>query len=83
MFSATVIWVKSEYFWNTVLTWRLCEGRSEMSLPPKRTLPASGRSNPPMMRSVVVLPQPLGPRSVTNSFSLMYRLKSLRTTVSP
>src|SRR5262245_9324214 len=34
---------------------------------PTRMSPASGRSSPAMSRSVVVLPQPLGPRRVRNS----------------
>src|ERR1700754_4285992 len=33
----------------------------------RRTVPASGRSKPAMQRSVVVLPQPLGPSRVKNS----------------
>ena len=40
-----------------------------MSAPSKITFPESGFSNPPRMRKVVVLPQPLGPRRVRNSFS--------------
>src|SRR5438874_2321335 len=36
------------------------------SRPPTWTSPASGRSRPAMSRSVVVLPQPLGPSSVTS-----------------
>ena len=32
-------------------------------------LPSSGNKKPPMIRSVVVLPQPDGPRRVRNSFS--------------
>src|SRR5262245_10969838 len=34
--------------------------------PPTYTSPASGRSRPAMIRSVVVLPQPLGPSKVTS-----------------
>jgi len=34
---------------------------------PIATVPWSGRSSPAMMRIVVVLPEPLGPSSVTNS----------------
>ena len=36
-------------------------------LPLKKTSPVSGVINPPIMRRVVVLPQPEGPSSVTNS----------------
>lgn len=46
------------YFWNTVFTCRLYGGRCVMSLPSKKTLPDFGSINPPMTRSVVVLPQP-------------------------
>ena len=34
--------------------------------PPMATVPASGISNPAMIRSSVVLPEPLGPRSATS-----------------
>ena len=37
------------------------------SLPPRRTRPVVGSSKPPIMRSMVVLPQPDGPSSVTSS----------------
>ena len=50
-----------------------------MSCPSKMTLPVSGVANPPRMRRVVVLPQPLGPSSVTNSFSWMVRFSSSKT----
>ncbi len=36
------------------------------SLPPSRIVPPSGRSSPAMRRSVVVLPQPLGPTKRQN-----------------
>ena len=74
MFSATVMWLKSEYFWKTVLSGRLWAGSDVMSLPSKRILPASGCSKPAMQRKSVVLPQPDGPSKVTNSFCLMDRL---------
>ena len=47
-------------------------GTEAMSLPSKITCPASGVSKPPMMRSIVVFPQPDGPSSVTNSRRRMY-----------
>ena len=52
---------------NTVFTGRLCGGVVAMSAPSSRILPAVGCSNPAMRRSVVVLPQPEGPRSEKNS----------------
>ena len=80
--SAMLICGNSAYFWNTVFSWRLFGGSLVMSSPPKITFPVFGDSNPPMMRSVVVLPQPLGPKSVTKEFSFTERLKSSRTRVS-
>src|SRR4029453_12237135 len=38
-----------------------------MSRAPSRTRPAVGSTNPPIMRSVVVLPHPLGPSRTTSS----------------
>ncbi len=37
------------------------------STPEMRTLPSSGRTKPAMIRIVVVLPLPLGPRIARNS----------------
>ena len=51
-----------------------------MRVPSKITSPLSGSTKPPIMRSVVVLPQPLGPKIVTNSFSRMSRLIWFRIT---
>src|SRR5262244_1955620 len=62
-----------------------------MRRPPSAIDPADGASNPPMQRSVVVFPQPLGPSSEKNSPSITsnesgpivtwgeYRLTSSRT----
>ena len=47
--------------------------------PSKITSPLVGVVKPPIMRSVVVLPQPLGPKSVRNSESLKYKLMLSRT----
>ena len=54
-----------------------------MSFPSKITLPLSGVSNPPIILSVVVFPQPLGPRSVRNLFSFMNKFISSSITLSP
>ena len=70
MFSYTFRCGKSAYFWNTVFTRRLCGGTSLILTPSKNTSPLVGCKKPPMMRRVVVLPQPEGPRSVRNSLSL-------------
>ena len=45
-------------------------------------MPEEGSSKPAIMRRVVVLPQPEGPRNVTNSPRFTYRLKS-DTAVNP
>src|SRR5512140_1491450 len=42
-------------------------GSLTTSCPMTRTVPASGRRMPEMIRSVVVFPAPLGPRSAWNS----------------
>ncbi len=65
--SATVRWGNSAYDWNTVLTLRLNGGTPTMSRPVSSTLPASGSSNPAIMRSDVVLPHPDGPSIEKNS----------------
>src|SRR5207302_7040336 len=52
-----------------------------MSVPSSRISPASGRSNPAIMRSNVVLPQPEGPSRVKNSPACTARL-TLSTAVS-
>ena len=50
-----------------MFTFLLFGGVPLILLPPKITSPLSGSTKPPMMRRVVVLPQPDGPRIVTNS----------------
>src|SRR6516225_11639618 len=50
-----------------MLTGRSCGRTWAMSLPLSRMRPSSGVSKPASMRSNVVLPQPLGPRSAKNS----------------
>src|SRR5687768_11249526 len=51
--------------------------------PSTRMSPLSGASKPPIIRSVVVLPQPLGPRSVTNSPLRTSRLIPFTASTSP
>src|SRR6266566_151328 len=41
-------------------------GTAEISRPSMHTRPASGRTKPAMLRMIVVLPQPDGPRSVSS-----------------
>ena len=58
-------------------------GSSVTSLPPSLTWPAVGSMNPATMRSVVVLPQPDGPSSTTNSPSATDRDTSFTAWKSP
>src|SRR5258707_1386337 len=59
------------YDWNTMPMSRRSGGRlmpraaDRMVTPPNEISPASARSRPAMMRSVVDFPQPLGPSKVT------------------
>src|SRR5215203_5880044 len=53
------------------------------TLPPKRMMPLSTSSRPAIMRSNVVLPQPEGPRSVTNFRLGNCRLTSFSTRTEP
>ena len=69
-FSNTFRCGNSAYFWNTVFTRRLCGGTSLILTPSNSTSPLVGWRKPPMIRSVVVLPQPEGPSSVRNSLLL-------------
>src|SRR5688500_5648546 len=46
-------------------------------------VPSSGAMNPARRRRSVVLPQPLGPSSVTNSRSWMSRLNARTATMAP
>ena len=54
-----------------------------MSVPSRTIVPAVGGSKPAIIRSVVVLPQPDGPRNETNSPRSAARLKSSTATVGP
>src|SRR5574341_1110062 len=57
--------------------------RPVTSCSPMKTRPASGCSNPAIIRSVVVLPQPEGPRSVRSSAGSTVRLTSRTAYTSP
>ena len=54
-----------------------------MSSPLNKTLPLSPLSNPANIFRVVVLPQPLGPNKVRNSFFLILRDRLFKTVLSP
>ncbi|MNT86578.1 hypothetical protein D3C72_2268810 [compost metagenome] len=62
---------------------RLCTGSRVTSVSPMRIRPAVGAMKPAIMRSVVVLPQPLGPRKVTSSPSAISSEKSDTATAAP
>ena len=83
MLSATDIFGKSAYDWKTMPTFRRFGGRYVMSSPLTWIVPLVGCSKPAIIRSVVVLPHPDGPRNDTNSPFSTARLKSWTATVSP
>src|SRR5437588_6229915 len=67
MLSETVRRGKRAYCWNTKPRFRLCAGMFVTSAPEISTLPVDGSSNPAMIFRIVVLPEPLGPSSVTRA----------------
>src|SRR5882724_1933770 len=82
MFLRTVMCGQSAYDWKTMpmlrllggtLTWRSAS-KTVRSL--NAIAPVSADSRPAMQRSVVVLPQPLGPSKTRNSPSSISRLRS-------
>src|SRR4051812_20887993 len=79
MLSSTVIHGSSENCWKT--TARSGPGPLT-SRPSTTTCPSSFGSRPAMIRSNVVLPQPDGPSSETNSLSLTSKDTSRRTGVT-
>ena len=78
---------KSAQSWNTMPTRRrsggTCRPEPATTRPPMRTSPPSSRSRPAMLRSSVVLPQPLGPSSATTDPGSTRRSTSRRTWWSP
>ena len=81
--SSTLRCGKSAKCWKTVVVGRLCGGRSTSDWPSRTISPLVGYSCPPIIRSVVVLPQPDGPSSTTYSPWSMCRLTSSTATVPP
>src|SRR6266508_2295097 len=81
MFSAIVRCGYSAKSWNTIATCRCRVGRWSIGCPSSRTVPLVAGSSPATMRRMVVLPQPLGPRSTTNSLSATSRSTPLTATV--
>src|SRR5450432_4894876 len=62
---------------------RWLAGKAVMSRPLTTMAPSSGNSNPAVIRRVVVLPQPDGPRNETSSPSPTLRSKSWTATWPP
>ena len=81
MLSATVMFGNRAYDWKTIPMLRRFGGRWVMSSPSIVIVPAVGCSKPAIIRRVVVLPQPDGPRNDTNSPFSAARLKSSTATV--
>ena len=69
--------------WKTMLTGRLSGGSSVTSRSRSRIRPAVGRSKPPIILRVVVLPQPDGPRSEKNSAVRMSSVTPSTARTSP
>src|SRR5258708_30964460 len=84
-FCATVICGQIAYDWNTIPRLRrsaarsIRASRSTKVSSPQAMRPSSGVWKAAIHIRVVVLPQPEGPRSVTNSLSLTVKLMSSRT----
>jgi len=83
MLSATVMFGNSAYDWKTMPTLRRFGGTFVTSRPSIVIAPAVGCSKPAIIRRVVVLPQPDGPRNDTNSPFAADRLKSCTAWNSP
>ena len=66
-----------------MFTSRAYGGTRVTSLPASSMLPPSGRSNPAISRSSVVLPEPDGPSSVKNSPGWTVRSVAARAFTSP
>ena len=67
MFSQTGISGKSARFWKISAVGRWFGRVPRTSLPPMRITPIDGSVKPEIMRKIVVLPQPDGPRNEKNS----------------
>ena len=80
MFCSTVISGNSARFWKISAVGRMLGPRPASDRAPSRISPSLGSMKPEIMRRMVVLPQPDGPRNEKNSPSLMVRLR-LRTAV--
>ncbi len=77
-FCSAVMFGKRLYAWKTMPMSRLFGGVRVRSFPSTTICPESGWSKPATRRSAVVLPQPLGPSSETNSPVLEREVDPLR-----
>src|SRR3954453_12955721 len=73
----------SAYCWKTMFTGLRFAGTVVTSVPWSTTRPASGVSKPAIIRSVVVLPQPLGPSREKNSPSSISNVTSFTAGAVP
>jgi hypothetical protein len=73
----------SAYDWNIIAVPRSAGVRPTTSRPPIRISPPLGSSWPAIMRRIVVLPQPDGPRKQQYAPSGTFRLIASTATVSP
>ena len=65
--AATLMCGNRAYDWNTIPVSRWWGGSRPTSRPRMTIAPLVGATNPAIIRSKVVLPQPLGPSSASNS----------------
>src|SRR6056297_4299927 len=83
MLSAIFIIGKSARCWNTMFTGRLLGATSSTERPLIRMSPSEGARNPAIIRMIVVLPQPDGPRMEKNEPGGTSKLTSSTAVVSP
>ncbi len=69
--------------WKTMATSRRCGATRVMSRPSNQTLPPLGESSPAISRNSVLLPEPDGPRTTSNSPGWMVRSIGWRAAISP
>ena len=74
--SATDINGNNARFWKISEVGRLLGPMPDILAPPISTCPCDGSKNPEMVRRIVVLPQPDGPRKLKNSPFLIITLTS-------
>ena len=79
----TVRWGNSAKLWNIIEVSRRAGGRSVTSFPAMTIVPSDTSSRPPIIRNVVVLPQPDGPSMATNSPCSISALKSMTARAPP